>query len=251
MRQALLRCLCSGQNKTQAAASLGFKSRVILRYVSKHEQFGKAVDRAVELGATEHVPLVDIERLIAAEQPNDHLDEHLDEHPTPAAPSLTIVKEAPEPATEPSLPILAEVVATTPAATKAPTKAPTDPTVRAFLALTWGKIDDPAAPAIVQATAMRCLHDHFKARDRRELLLLLKSGGSPSGGPPSGPPAERRERGLTMEAVLRFRRLVIGPPPGSAADLAEQQHEDEQDDEQGDEQGDGAPSKATSTRPSS
>ncbi len=242
MRQALLRCLCSGQNKTQAAASLGFKSRVILRYVSKHEQFGRAVARAVELGAREHVPLGDIERLIAAEHPIEHLDEHPaqepEPEPAPAAPSLTIVKAEPDQAP----PILAEVVESTAAAPEAAPEDPTDPTIEALLALSWRMINEAGTPAIIHAIHTRCLYDYFKARDRRELLLLLKSGG-----PPSGPPAERRGRGPGMlkAAVLEFRRLVIGPPPGSAADIAERQHEDASPDE---EQGDGD---ATSTRPSS
>lgn len=230
MRQALLRRLLAGDNKTQAAAALQISIRAIQRYARKHKEFELKIEDAIRLGRRglghggEARALVESEGLLVdlREELTIGATDELKrpEQIEPATPEEDLPEQ---PAVD--LPVVAkvteaEVVDLVPTASADPRRSGPDPFEglapfgeRELLALSWRLVLDPKTSAGVHSTHARCLYGHFKARARRSLLQQL--GSRSSSAPPPGRPVER---GLTKLAVARFRRELIGPPPAEDED---------------------------------
>jgi hypothetical protein len=233
MRQALLRRLLEGDNRTQAAAALGISIRAIQRYVRKHEEFDLKIRDAIRLRRSGKGSGPEARELLESEGLLEELRAELRaeisvvspprqggfEQVEPAVPE----EDLPElPAAGPPVVTEAEVVELVPTGSgpAGSGRGGRDPFegLEPFgelelVALSWRLVKDPKTPAGIHAAHTRGLYGYFSRQARRSLLQQL--GSRASGAPEASRPVER---GLTKMAVARFRRELIGPPPEDEED---------------------------------
>lgn len=193
MRQAWLRLLCEGRSKRKAAKAMGHSVRSVQRYLARevNEDLAEKTELAVELGKSESPDPRAVEELVSSEGPSIPPMPEL-----PPDPAVEVLEEAPD------LPVVAELVEDS-GGDSGGDGVPAF-TVENLVAMSWRLLHTRGTPVTVHAVHARSLYQYVMARQRRATLMQL---GTERGAAPSS------ERGLTREAVDRFRRAVIGPAP--------------------------------------